>query len=189
MDFLCKRWQLADHAASAQGEFSIVVELFQDAQEIVLWNRSMQFKRRFLYGTCVYIKTGHLINSTYRVWLRWVCGNWEQWKHILSSWGTIIISVTCDDCVSFAVNLGQLILACCDISADRTDLPSQVREAMLRKRFPLLGLKSSEHSPCSQKGRPKASRGRGEKNSWSRSGRRVDRSSLQTRLAHLYCYV
>ena len=56
------------------------------------------------------------------------------------------------------------------MSADRTDLPSQVREAMLRKRFPLLGLKSSEHSPCSQKGRPKASRGRGEKNSWSRSG-------------------
>ena len=57
MDFLCKRWQLANHAASAQREFSIVVELFQDAQEIVLWNRSMQFKRRFLYGTCVYIKT------------------------------------------------------------------------------------------------------------------------------------
>ena len=59
MDFLCKRWQLANHVASAQGEFSIVVELFQDAQEIVLWNRSMQFKRRFLYGTCVYIKTEH----------------------------------------------------------------------------------------------------------------------------------
>ena len=57
MDFLCKRWQLADHAELAKGEFSIVVELFQDAQEIVLWNRSMQFKRRFLYGTCVYIKT------------------------------------------------------------------------------------------------------------------------------------
>ena len=59
MDFLCKRWLLADRAELAQGEFSIVVELFQDAQEIVLWNRSMQFKRRFLYGTCVYIKTEH----------------------------------------------------------------------------------------------------------------------------------
>ena len=59
MDFLCQRWLLADRAELAQGEFSIVVELFQDAQEIVLWNRSMRFKRRFLYGTCVYIKTEH----------------------------------------------------------------------------------------------------------------------------------
>ena len=84
MDFLCKRWQLADHAASAQGEFSIVVELFQDAQEIVLWNRSMQFKRRFLYGTCVYIRTEHF-NKQY-VQSVTEMGLWKlrTMKHMLS---------------------------------------------------------------------------------------------------------
>ena len=92
MDFLCKRWQLADHTASAQGEFSIVVELFQDAQEIVLWNRSMQFKRRFLYGTCVYIITEHF-NKQYTQSVTEM-GLWKlrTMKTCIVYLGTIIIS-------------------------------------------------------------------------------------------------
>ena len=185
MDFLCKRWQLADHAASAQGEFSIVVELFQDAQEIVLWNRSMQFKRRFLYGTCVYIKTGHLINSTYRVWLRWVCGNWEQWKHILSSW---VHNNNFSD-------LWRLCFICCKLrSTDPRLLWYQRRQNRLAESGE--GSNAPKTIPIT---RPEVLRAlallpKREAEGFARSGwkkfmvteRRVDRSSLQTRLAHLY---
>ena len=142
------------------------------------------------YTAHVFIKKLNiLINSTYRVWLRWVCGNWEQWKHILS-----ICWVHNNNNFS---DLWRLCLICCKLrSTDPRLLWYQRRQNRLAESG------EGSNAPKTIPIRPEVLRALAllpkreaeglARSRWKKfmvTERRVDRSSLQTRLAHLYCSV